>query len=40
MSNRYTLKVYPKGRGREVYRVIEVSGQDNLEDQMCSSASF
>ena len=36
MSNRYTLKVYPKGRGREVYRVIEVSGQDNLED-LCSS---
>lgn len=32
MGMRYTLKVYPKGLGREVYRVIEISGKDTLDD--------
>lgn len=36
MKNRYTLKYYPKGRGREVYRVIEISGQDTL-DTLCEA---
>ena len=31
---RYTLKVYPAGMGREVYRTIEISGKDTL-DQLC-----
>ena len=31
----FTLKVYPKGRGRDVYRIIVISGQDTL-DQLCS----
>ena len=31
---RYTLKVYPAGRGREVYRTMEISGKDTL-DQLC-----
>lgn len=31
-----TLKVYPVGRGREVYRIISISGQDTL-DQLCST---
>ena len=29
---KYTLKVYPLGMGREVYRVIEISGQHTLDD--------
>lgn len=32
MSMQYTLKVYPAGRGREVYRVIEISGNHTLDD--------
>lgn len=28
----YTFKVYPKGRGREIYRVFTMSGQDTLDD--------
>ena len=32
--NKYTLKVYPEGMGREVYRVIEISGKDSL-DRLC-----
>ncbi|MDO4260477.1 MAG: hypothetical protein Q4C82_00230 [Eubacteriales bacterium] len=32
MSKRYTLKVYPKGLGRDVYRVLEISGKDTLDD--------
>ena len=31
---RYTLKVYPTGLGREVYRTMEISGKDTL-DQLC-----
>ena len=31
----FTLKVYPVGRGRDVYRIISISGQDTL-DQLCS----
>lgn len=34
MNNRYTLKIYPAGNGRNVYRVIEISGQDSL-DKLC-----
>lgn len=36
MNKQYTLKVYPKGRGREVYRVIEICGKDTL-NQLCSA---
>lgn len=32
MNKRYSLKVYPKGLGREVYRIIEISGKDTLDD--------
>lgn len=32
MNMQYTLKVYPAGRGREVYRVIEISGNHTLDD--------
>lgn len=31
---RYTFKVYPKGRGRDVYRVFTISGEDTL-DALC-----
>ena len=33
--NKYVLKVYPKGLGRQVYRVMEVCGKDTLEDLCC-----
>lgn len=36
MNNQYTLKIYPAGRGREVYRTIEICGSDTL-DQLCST---
>ena len=32
MKKKYTLKVYPAGAGREVYRVIEISGEHSLDD--------
>lgn len=32
--NQYTFKVYPNGMGRDVYRVIEISGKDSL-DKLC-----
>lgn len=32
MSKKYTLKVFPAGAGREVYRVIEISGDHSLND--------
>lgn len=32
MSKKYTLKVFPAGAGREVYRVIEISGAHSLND--------
>ena len=31
---RFTLKVYPAGQGRTVYRTIEISGKDTL-DMLC-----
>ncbi len=31
---RFTLKVYPAGQGRTVYRTIEISGKDTL-DRLC-----
>ena len=31
---RYTFKVYPAGRGRTVYRTMEISGKDTL-DRLC-----
>ena len=34
MERIYTLKVYPAGMSRSVYRVIEISGSDTL-DQLC-----
>ena len=29
---KYTFKVYPDGRGRDVYRVIEIAGSRTLDD--------
>lgn len=34
--NKYKLKIYPKGRGREVYRVITIAGNKNLDNLCCS----
>ena len=36
MERIYTLKVYPAGMSRSVYRVIEISGSDTL-DQLCGA---
>ncbi len=30
----YTLKVYPQGRGRDVYRIIHILGKESL-DKLC-----
>ena len=30
--NKYVLKVYPAGMGREVYRVLEIDGSRSLDD--------
>lgn len=35
MEKQYTLKVYPNGQGHSVYRVIEISGKNTLND-LCS----
>ncbi len=35
MKKQYSIKVYPAGRGREVYRNIEICGDQSL-DQLCS----
>lgn len=35
IQRRYRLKVYPQGMGRDVYRVIEICGEDTLDD-LCS----
>ena len=35
MGKQYTLKVYPAGMSREIYRVIRISGKDTL-DRLCS----
>ena len=32
MENKYTLKIYPKGMGKAVYRVIEICGEETLDD--------
>jgi hypothetical protein len=32
MKKKYTFKVYPSGLGRDVYRVIEISGDKTLDD--------
>lgn len=34
MNKQYLMKVYPAGRGREVYRNIEICG-DNTLNQLC-----
>ena len=34
MSTQYSIKVYPEGRGRDVYRNIEICGDETL-DQLC-----
>lgn len=34
MSKQYSMKVYPAGRGREVYRNIEICGDCSL-NQLC-----
>lgn len=28
----YTLKVYPQGQARKTYRVIEISGNDKMNE--------
>ena len=33
-DSKYTLKVYPQGLGRQVYRVMEISGSESL-DRLC-----
>lgn len=30
MSNQYSMKIYPAGRGHEVYRNIEICGSSTL----------
>lgn len=32
MKKKYILKVFPAGLGREVYRIIEISGEYSLDD--------
>ena len=34
MNKRYSMKVYPGGLGREVYRTIEIYGNETL-DELC-----
>ncbi len=34
MSKQYSMKVYPAGRGRDVYRNIEICGNESL-DRLC-----
>ncbi len=34
MSNQYSLKIYPAGRGRDIYRNIEIWGNSTL-DLLC-----
>lgn len=34
MCKQYSMKVYPDGKGREVYRNIEICGNNTL-DQLC-----
>ena len=34
MSTQYSIKVYPAGKGRDVYRNIEICGDETL-DQLC-----
>ena len=36
MNKRYSMKVYPAGLGREVYRTIEIYGNETL-DELCRS---
>ncbi len=35
MNKVYSMKVYPLGKGREIYRNIEISGKNTL-NQLCS----
>ena len=37
--NRYTFKVYPKGRGREAYRVFTFPGERTLDD-LCTEIMY
>lgn len=32
MNKKYTFKIFPAGAGREVYRIIEISGEHSLDD--------
>ena len=36
MATKYTLKVYPAGGGRSIYRILEVCGTSSL-DALCSA---
>ncbi len=36
MKQKYTLKVYPKGESRSVYRALEISGDDTL-NRLCGA---
>ena len=35
MGKRYTIKVYPAGMSRTVYRILQISGKETL-DRLCS----
>ena len=32
MATKYTFKIYPVGRSKEIYRIIEISGNSTLDD--------
>ena len=34
MNNQYSMKIYPVGRGRDIYRNIEICGNSTL-NQLC-----
>jgi hypothetical protein len=36
MGKQYILKVYPPGHSREIYRTIQISGRDTL-DELCNT---
>lgn len=34
VMNKYRLQVYPKGGGREIYRIMEISGNLSLDKKV------
>ena len=35
MQTIYTLKVYPNGLGKSVYRILKISGSETLDEPCC-----